>query len=165
MGPLSLRPRMTCSIGVSPALSLLTTSRLHAPGDLQLVNSYTHLVLSEDFQPPTRVAWLSPTPHSELQSKVSVFILRRTQALLAKHLPPLTSLTLFCKPTDKQIRLYLAVLRSKAVVTLLYGGVGAGGEDNTLAVITALRKVGTHYGYTDSVQYDIVTAVAGCRIE
>ncbi|EFJ40540.1 hypothetical protein VOLCADRAFT_99672 [Volvox carteri f. nagariensis] len=79
---------------------------------------------------------------SELQSKVAVFILRRTQALLAKHLPPLTSLTLFCKPSDQQIGLYSAVLRSKAVASLLYGG--GGGEDNTLAVITALRKVANH---------------------
>ncbi|GLC51026.1 hypothetical protein PLESTB_000458000 [Pleodorina starrii] len=81
---------------------------------------------------------------SELQSKVSVFILRRTQALLAKHLPPLTSLTLFCKPSDQQIGLYGAVLRSKAVASLLYGGGGGGGEDNTLAIITALRKVANH---------------------
>ncbi|KAG2442443.1 hypothetical protein HXX76_002529 [Chlamydomonas incerta] len=80
----------------------------------------------------------------ELQSKVSVYILRRTQALLAKHLPPLTSLTLFCRPTEQQVSLYTAVLRSKAVTSLLGGGGGGGGEDNTLAVITALRKVANH---------------------
>ncbi len=71
-----------------------------------------------------------------------MFILRRTQALLAKHLPPLTSLTLFCKPSEQQVGLYTAVLRSKAVASLLHGA-GGGGEDNTLAIITALRKVGT----------------------
>ncbi|KAG2448210.1 hypothetical protein HYH02_006795 [Chlamydomonas schloesseri] len=80
---------------------------------------------------------------SELKAKVSAFILRRTQALLAKHLPPLASLTLFCRPTEQQVSLYKAVLRSKAVTSLL-GGSGGGGEDNTLAVITALRKVANH---------------------
>ncbi|PNH03572.1 DNA repair and recombination protein RAD54B [Tetrabaena socialis] len=73
----------------------------------------------------------------ELQLKVSAFILRRTQALLAKHLPPLTSVVLFCKPSELQLGLYGAVLRSKAVTSLLGG---SGGDDNTLPVITALRK-------------------------
>ena len=41
-----------------------------------------------------------------------------------------------------QVSLYTAVLRSKAVASLLGGG-GGGGEDNTLAVITALRKART----------------------
>ncbi|GLI69784.1 hypothetical protein VaNZ11_014442, partial [Volvox africanus] len=60
------------------------------------------------------------------------------------HLPPLTSLTVFCKPSDQQIGLYSAILRSKAVASLLYGSGCGAGEDNSLAVITALRKVANH---------------------
>lgn len=55
--------------------------------------------------------------------------------------PPLSpSVVLFCAGSESQLALYGAVLRSKAVTSLLCGGGGAG-EDNTLAVITALRKV------------------------
>ncbi|KXZ56939.1 hypothetical protein GPECTOR_1g847 [Gonium pectorale] len=79
---------------------------------------------------------------SELQAKISAFVLRRTQALLAKHLPPLASLTLFCRPSEQQVKLYMAVLRSKAATSLLMDG--GGGDDNTLAIITALRKVANH---------------------
>ncbi|KAG2487885.1 hypothetical protein HYH03_013467 [Edaphochlamys debaryana] len=79
---------------------------------------------------------------SDLQAKVAAFMLRRTQALLAKHLPPLASLTLFCRPSERQLALFAAVLRCKLATALLTGG-GGGGE-NSLAVITALRKVANH---------------------
>lgn len=40
----------------------------------------------------------------ELSRKVSSFVLRRTQAILQQHLPPLSTLILFCRPTAIQAR-------------------------------------------------------------
>jgi DNA repair and recombination protein RAD54B len=39
----------------------------------------------------------------ELQAKVDAFVLRRTQQVLAKHLPPLQTFTLFVPPTEMQV--------------------------------------------------------------
>lgn len=39
----------------------------------------------------------------ELQDKVSAFVLRRTQQILSKHLPPLSVFTIFCKPSKLQV--------------------------------------------------------------
>ncbi|KAG1662668.1 hypothetical protein FOA52_014594, partial [Chlamydomonas sp. UWO 241] len=70
----------------------------------------------------------------ELGSKVQGLILRRTQEVLAKHLPPLHQCVVFCRPSDIQHAMYRHVL-SKATQP------GASLEDNCLALITALRKV------------------------
>ncbi|MEW5302035.1 MAG: hypothetical protein WDW36_004847 [Sanguina aurantia] len=107
----------------------------------------------------------------ELQAKVGTFVLRRTQDLLTKHLPPLSVYVLFCSPSDTQIQLYDAILRSKAVSSIMgvHGGDGSGsGEDNSLAIITALRKLCNHPtlltggAAADDPAVDATAARGGC---
>jgi len=40
---------------------------------------------------------------SELHKRVSAFMLRRTQEVLSKHLPPLAVHTMFCRPSPLQV--------------------------------------------------------------
>lgn len=51
----------------------------------------------------------------ELQQQVDGFLLRRTQAVLSKHLPPLAVYAVFCKPSPLQLQLYQKTLKSKQV--------------------------------------------------
>jgi SNF2 family DNA or RNA helicase len=78
----------------------------------------------------------------QLQSKVDGFVLRRTQHLLAKHLPPLAVHTVFCRPSQLQVSIYRHMLRSESLRSLLHGS-GAG-FDSVLPVITAIRKLCNH---------------------
>ena len=80
---------------------------------------------------------------SELQQRVAGFVLRRTAALLERHLPPLSTFALFAAPSPLQLAVYRAVLRSPALSGLLYGGGGASAE-GALPAIAALRKVCNH---------------------
>lgn len=41
--------------------------------------------------------------HRELNSKIGSFVLRRTQELLAKHLPPLNTYNVFCQLSSTQV--------------------------------------------------------------
>lgn len=41
----------------------------------------------------------------ELHKRVSAYMLRRTQEVLSKHLPPLAVHTMFCKPSPLQVSL------------------------------------------------------------
>lgn len=41
--------------------------------------------------------------HREMASKVAPYILRRTADILTKHLPPLTQLVVFCRPSVVQV--------------------------------------------------------------
>ena len=41
---------------------------------------------------------------SELQQQAGAFVLRRTQDVLARHLPPLSTFTVFVKPSELQVR-------------------------------------------------------------
>ncbi|KAF5842147.1 P-loop containing nucleoside triphosphate hydrolase protein [Dunaliella salina] len=77
---------------------------------------------------------------SELQRKVASFMKRRTQAVLARHLPPLSNIILFCKPTPVQGAAYKEAL--KGVLPQLNSASGLG--DSTLAAITVLRKCCNH---------------------
>lgn len=66
-------------------------------------------------------------------------MLRRTQEILTRHLPPLSTFTLFVQPSELQVSLYRRVLRSPAVAALLHGG---GSDEGVLPAITVLKKVG-----------------------
>lgn len=54
-----------------------------------------------------------PLPHplstSELQQQAGGFVLRRTQDLLARHLPPLRTFTLFVRPSELQVRTFQGI--------------------------------------------------------
>ncbi|WIA33078.1 hypothetical protein OEZ86_006234 [Tetradesmus obliquus] len=81
----------------------------------------------------------------ELQRQTATFILRRTQEVLSKHLPPLAVHTVFCQPSPLQVEVYRGLLRSKKMTSLLYGaGSGTGDSEGVLPAITLLRKLCNH---------------------
>ncbi|KAL6765798.1 SNF2 family N-terminal domain-containing protein [Haematococcus lacustris] len=79
---------------------------------------------------------------AELNRKVAEVVLRRTQVILTKHLPPLTTFVLYCKPTDLQVTVYQHVLRK--VLSLMASSSGM--ADETLGALTALKKLCNHPG-------------------
>jgi hypothetical protein len=52
------------------------------------------------FRAPPAAALVCPR---ELHKRVSAFMLRRTQEVLSKHLPPLAVHTMFCRPSALQV--------------------------------------------------------------
>jgi DNA repair and recombination protein RAD54B len=78
---------------------------------------------------------------AQLQEKVAGFVLRRTQAVLAGHLPPLSVFAVFCRPSGVQAALLGLINRSKHVTRLVAGG---GGGDGVLPIIGAARKACNH---------------------
>jgi len=78
---------------------------------------------------------------AELRVRIRPWILRRTQAVLAAHLPPLRVLVAFCAPTALQRACYTFLLRGRGVTGVLRGGGGGGGDKGVLPAITVLRKL------------------------
>ncbi|MEW5303086.1 MAG: hypothetical protein WDW36_005813 [Sanguina aurantia] len=74
-----------------------------------------------------------------LSSTVNAFILRRTNALLSKHLPPKVIEVVCCRLTPLQQSLYRHFLQSKEARRLL-----SGRSTGVLPAITALKKLCNH---------------------
>jgi hypothetical protein len=73
--------------------------------------------------PPPHVRALPhPRPHPYAAWQVNQFILRRTNTLLSKHLPPKLVQIVCVKLTPLQEQLYRHYMDSKAMLTLLCGG-------------------------------------------
>jgi len=75
----------------------------------------------------------------ELSAIVNQFVLRRTNTLLSKHLPPKVMQVVICKMTDMQKGIYNHLLESKAVKSALTGR-----KTDVLPLITALKKLCNH---------------------
>jgi len=58
---------------------------------------------------------------SELSDRMGKFVLRRTQHLNEKHLPPKIELVLFCPPSPLQIKVYKKILSSSVLRMCLSG--------------------------------------------
>jgi len=58
---------------------------------------------------------LGESRSAELARLTGLFVLRRTQDVNQKYLPPKTEMVLFCPPTKLQVELYKAVLQSSVV--------------------------------------------------
>ena len=88
------------------------------------------------------------TTSAKLSGISNQFILRRTNALLAKHLPTKLVQIVCCKPTPLQVQLYNHFLNSKSVKKAMResenseSGGGAGGQ--VLGVIQSLSKLCNH---------------------
>ena len=85
----------------------------------------------------------------QLSGFVNKFVLRRTNNLLSKHLPPKVIEIVCCRPSPLQITLYDHFLKSKAVKQLIADSAenaerGSGGGVQVLPLITALKKLCNH---------------------
>ncbi|KAL8429514.1 hypothetical protein Efla_007154 [Eimeria flavescens] len=84
---------------------------------------------------------------AELSSVTNLFILRRTNALLAKVLPPKIILNLFCSLTPLQVAFYQEFLKSKCCKKLLDSegsGSSTGLTGKVLSSIQGLMKLCNH---------------------
>ena len=89
----------------------------------------------------------------ELSHRVNNFILRRTNDLLSKHLPPKVIQVVCCGLTDLQRQLYFHFLESKTTQALTDGK----NKQQVLGAITALKKLCNH----PKLIYDVVHSSAG----
>ena len=80
---------------------------------------------------------------ADLSAFVNGFILRRTNDLLSKHLPPKVIELVCCKMTPIQYQLYEQYVQSRAVTNLLLDGKKKGGQ-TALSAITTIRKLMNH---------------------
>ncbi|KAL9651271.1 hypothetical protein ABK040_001224 [Willaertia magna] len=83
----------------------------------------------------------------ELAAMTSQFVLRRTNDILAKHLPPKMELVLFCGMTPLQEKLYKHFILSKEVKSNI-------DSSNALAFILNLKRLLTHPNMVDLSGHD-----------
>uniref|UniRef100_A0A665WF49 RAD54 homolog B n=1 Tax=Echeneis naucrates TaxID=173247 RepID=A0A665WF49_ECHNA len=80
---------------------------------------------------------------AELSRLTGMFILRRTQEIINRYLPPRLDWTLFCEPSPLQLELYRQLLSHQVFRACLQGFT----QTHThLACITALKKLCNHPG-------------------
>nr|XP_046188383.1 DNA repair and recombination protein RAD54B-like isoform X2 [Oncorhynchus gorbuscha] len=80
---------------------------------------------------------------AELSRLTGLFILRRTQEIINRYLPPRLDWTVFCSPSPLQRELYQALLSHRVIRACLQGLT----QTHThLACITALKKLCNHPG-------------------
>ena len=91
---------------------------------------------------------LSKERSDQLSTFVNSFILRRTNELLSKHLPPKVIQLVCCKMTPMQLDLYSHFVHSRKVTSLLTKVSG-----QVLSAITTVRKLMNH----PKLIYDLVT--------
>ncbi|KAG8441820.1 hypothetical protein GDO86_010846 [Hymenochirus boettgeri] len=78
---------------------------------------------------------------AELARLTGLFILRRTQEVINKFLPPKIESIVFCRPSKFQLELYHKLLSSRAVKSCLLGN---GENSSHLVCISALKKLCNH---------------------
>ncbi|XP_047455730.1 DNA repair and recombination protein RAD54B [Mugil cephalus] len=83
----------------------------------------------------------------ELSRLTGMFILRRTQEIINRYLPPRLDWTLFCRPAPLQLELYGHLLSHRVFRACLQGSTQA---HTHLACITALKKLCNHPGLLHS---------------
>jgi len=76
-----------------------------------------------------------------LSSLVNCFLLRRTNELLSKHLPPKIVQNVCCRATPLQVELYQAICGGKDVTRMCKGGKVS---KQILSSITSLKKLCNH---------------------
>lgn len=78
---------------------------------------------------------------TELSNIVNLFILRRTNSLLAKHLPPKLTQIVCVAMSTKQEKMYEHLIKSKSIKALYKSEKN---DAETLASINALKKLCNH---------------------
>ncbi|WAQ95896.1 RA54B-like protein, partial [Mya arenaria] len=91
---------------------------------------------------PAQVA-LGEERGAELARMTQMFVLRRTQEINNKYLPPKKEIVLFCRPSPLQLSLYHQLLRSQLVRSCLSGCLAGSPH---LVCIGALKQLCNHPG-------------------
>uniref|UniRef100_A0A674DSA9 RAD54 homolog B n=1 Tax=Salmo trutta TaxID=8032 RepID=A0A674DSA9_SALTR len=82
---------------------------------------------------------------AELSRLTGLFILRRTQEIINRYLPPRLDWTVFCSPSPLQQELYQALLSHRVIRACLLGSTQTQTHTH-LACITSLKKLCNHPG-------------------
>jgi len=156
---LSLRaPRLLLMTGtplqndLSELFALVDFACPGALGSLKLFQTLFELPIqrSRDARASDREREVGQRRAAELADRVAAVVLRRSAAVNAAYLPPLTVYDVFLKLTDAQVAAYRAVLGGSGVASVLRGlpgsggnGGGGGGAGTTtvLPLIGLLRKI------------------------
>ncbi|XP_066942085.1 DNA repair and recombination protein RAD54B-like isoform X2 [Macrobrachium rosenbergii] len=77
---------------------------------------------------------------SQLNQITSLFILRRTQEIISRYLPPKVEFVVFCQPSETQVMLYDRIVGCRSVHQLL----NSKDFSDHLSAIVALRKLCNH---------------------
>lgn len=90
---------------------------------------------------------------AELSRMTQMFVLRRTQEINNKYLPPKREIVVFCRPTPLQLRLYHQLLRCQLIRSCLAGSMAGSPH---LICIAALKQLCNHPAliYSKSVETD-----------
>ncbi|XP_077432502.1 DNA repair and recombination protein RAD54B isoform X2 [Vanacampus margaritifer] len=94
---------------------------------------------------------------SELSRLTGMFILRRTQEIINRYLPPRLDWTLFCRPSPLQQDVYRHLLSHRVFRDCLQGFLQA---HTHLACITALKKLCNHPGLLHATVTDKMKSVS-----
>lgn len=88
---------------------------------------------------------------AELSRMTQMFVLRRTQEINNKYLPPKREIVIFCRPTDLQLRLYQQLLSCQLIRSCLSGNMSGSPH---LVCIAALKQLCNHPSliYSKSVE-------------
>ncbi|XP_042639565.1 DNA repair and recombination protein RAD54B [Orycteropus afer afer] len=116
------------------------------PGILGSLSSYRKIyeepiILSREPSASEEEKNLGERRAAELTRLTGLFILRRTQEVINKYLPPKIENVVFCQPGALQIELYRKLLNSKAVRSCLQGWLE---NSPHLVCIGALKKLCNH---------------------
>uniref|UniRef100_A0A8C7A3Z9 RAD54 homolog B n=1 Tax=Neovison vison TaxID=452646 RepID=A0A8C7A3Z9_NEOVI len=116
------------------------------PGILGSLSSYRKIyeepiILSRQPSASEEEKELGEKRAAELSCLTGLFILRRTQEIINKYLPPKIENVVFCRPGALQIELYRKLLNSQAVKFCLRGLLG---NSPHLICIGALKKLCNH---------------------
>jgi len=87
---------------------------------------------------------LSDTRSTELAAIINMFILRRTNSLLSKHLPPKLTQVVCVQLSDMQKEMYRHIIRTKLDFLEALGDSKSGVSSSILASINALKKLCNH---------------------
>ncbi|KAM7319903.1 hypothetical protein ACRRTK_021586 [Alexandromys fortis] len=114
------------------------------PGILGSLSSYRKIyeepiIMSREPSSSTEEKELGERRAAELTALTGLFILRRTQEVINKYLPPKIESVVFCRPGALQLELYRELLSSQSVRFCLQGL-----SENHLVCIGALKKLCNH---------------------
>uniref|UniRef100_A0A3B4XP62 RAD54 homolog B n=1 Tax=Seriola lalandi dorsalis TaxID=1841481 RepID=A0A3B4XP62_SERLL len=135
------------SIKTSSALSSLSCNRRVILTGTHTLTERPAGVLSNSTFQTTEERILGEERAAELSRLTGMFILRRTQEIINRYLPPRLDWTLFCDPSPLQLELYRHLLCHRVFRACLQSST----QTHThLACITALKKLCNHPGLLHS---------------